>query len=229
MVVRILAGASPPRNENREVVLTVFLDEDGNQLGATEWIARRRRQVASRPSAEAAGRDAWAVGTRAGSNPPGVTSTDLVNLGNISPSDIVPLRQEATKECKTQAAFSAIGPHQAKNTKDALGITPPVGSVAINPQAFGIPYGESKAQNQRGQALVNRYRAGITVSAPSLDGTPNDMTTFTIGDVGDLHIRQSRVPRFDIYRFPTLKDARRFGLQSADTTIRGVPVSWDCP
>jgi RHS repeat-associated protein len=129
--------------------------------------------------------------------------------------------------CKFQAAFSAVGPNQALGI-GALGIQPPNGSLAINPAAFGLPYG-TIAERIATQGEIKANIGNIRISAPGLSEYYNGPTTFTIGDVGDKNIRNSPAIRFDIYRFPTQKAALEFGKRSVDVTITGLPDNWTCP
>jgi len=48
---------------------------------------------------------------------------------------------------------------------------------------------------------------------------------YAITDIGDRNIRNSPVPRFDIYGFPTLKSAQQFGRQTAREKGCQVPFS----
>lgn len=57
----------------------------------------------------------------------------------------------------------------------------------------------------------------------------NGSTTFTIGDIGDKNIRNSKITRFDIYRFKTQEGALQFGRHTVPVTITGVPDDWECP
>jgi hypothetical protein len=126
------------------------------------------------------------------------------------------------------ARFSAVGPGQATGI-GALGIIPPNNSLAISPAIFGLPHNTVR-QRIATQTAIRSNMANITISAPDLAkyrGTGG--TIFTIGDVGDRNIRNSVTPRFDIYRYSSMRDALAFGIQTARTTVSGIPNSWSCP
>jgi len=111
----------------------------------------------------------------------------------------------------------------------ALGIAPLNDSVAISPGIFGLPY-STIAQRVATQAAIRSNIGNITISAPDLAKYRGAAgTTFTIGDVGDQNIRNSPVPRFDIYRYSSMKEALAFGNRTALTTVTGIPNSWSCP
>lgn len=132
------------------------------------------------------------------------------------------------KTCTCLATFSAIGPNQALNKKDALGISPPNDSVAISPEAFGLPYG-TIAERVATQKEISDNIGNIQISAPDLSEYLTGGTIFTISDVGDPNIRNSSTVRFDIYRFETQRDAVCFGKHTVPVTITGVPDNWACP
>ncbi|MHB8859985.1 MAG: NHL domain-containing protein [Thermoleophilia bacterium] len=131
------------------------------------------------------------------------------------------------KTCTCQAKFSAVGPNQAVG-KGALGISPPNDSVAINPASFGLPY-DTIAERIATQKLIRANIGNIQISAPGLSEFLTGGTTFSIGDVGDGNIRNSKSTRFDIYRFETIEDALGFGIHTVPVTITGVPDDWACP
>ena len=134
-----------------------------------------------------------------------------------------------TKTCYGTATFSAIGPGQASNDEGALRIKPPYESVAINPKVFGFPYA-TLTERGASQNKIIKHIDNIEVHAPELAKYLTGDTTFTIGDAGDKHILNSPVPRYDIYRFATHKDAMEFGIKKwIPVTITGVPKDWKCP
>jgi RHS repeat-associated protein len=132
-----------------------------------------------------------------------------------------------TKTCTFDAEFSAVGPHQATGI-GALGFSPPNDSVAISPAIFGLPY-TTIAQRTSTQRAILANVGNIRINAPGLSDYLTGGTSFTIGDVGDANIRNSAVPRFDIYRFKSNADALDFGLHTVPTSVTGVPQSWSCP
>lgn len=108
---------------------------------------------------------------------------------------------------------------------------PPEDSVAINPEAFGLPYHDDKKHKTR-EATQRELRtkgAAVRIAAPGLSEFVTGGTTFTISDVGDKNIRKSKSLRFDIYRFITNKDANLFGKHTVEATITNVPATWQCP
>ena len=125
-------------------------------------------------------------------------------LDPISDSDPLGL-----KTCSCTVTFSAVGPRQATNANGALGMPPPNNSVAIDPKVFGLKYnniynGPERAATKK-EILKNIQN--IKIEAPGLSDYSsmynNGSTTFTIGDIGDKNIRNSKITRFDIYRFKT--------------------------
>ncbi|WP_368312846.1 hypothetical protein [Luteibacter sp. CQ10] len=70
----------------------------------------------------------------------------------------------------------------------------------------------------------------MTIQASGLETTGGPKSqTFTIGDVGDANIRNSRGARFDIYRFKSSGAANAFGRKSAETVISNLPDDFECP
>jgi RHS repeat-associated protein len=126
-------------------------------------------------------------------------------------------------------AFSAVGPDQA--LKGALkGYSPPPNdSLAISPAVFGLPFPADLSVRTATQLEIIKNIPNIRISAPSLSEYLTGGTTFTISDIGNKDIRNSPIPRFDIYRFATTEDAIQFGKQIVPATITGLPDSWSCP
>jgi len=134
-----------------------------------------------------------------------------------------------------QAQFTAVGGKQAR--AGALqDKPPPVGSVAINPAIFGLPY-DTKAERVASQNILNTPQGrGIIISAPGL--APNlqgggylgdGSTNFPVRDVGNNQIRNNPVPQFDIYRWDTVADGDKFGRRDAVATAKNVPYWMPCP
>ena len=158
-------------------------------------------------------------------------------VGGNPLSFVDPLGLEKTCSCKVK--FSAIGPKQAPNSRNALGSRTRAGTVAINPGSFGLPYDGTITKGrflvrEATNREINRAKGGISISAPGLasflDGRATfSGTTLTIGDIGDPNIRNSPNTRFDIYGFKSQEDALAFGTHTVDVTIKGVPDNWSCP
>jgi len=124
------------------------------------------------------------------------------------------------KTCVGTARFSAVGPNQATSggALSSYGISPNNGTLAVNPEIFGLPY-QTISQRVQSQKILASAAKSIQIVVkfnPNMVGPP---TPFTVGDVGDINIRNSIIPRFDIYRFPTQKEALQFGIKDAQTTI----------
>jgi RHS repeat-associated protein len=132
-----------------------------------------------------------------------------------------------SKTCTFTALFSAVGPNQATGI-GALGFSPPYGSVAISPSIFGFAY-DTIPEREAAQRTLRANVPNVRITAPDLVNYWSGPTTFSIGDVGDRNIRNSSVPRFDIYRFNTTADALQFGLRTVKTTVSGMPSTWKCP
>jgi len=116
------------------------------------------------------------------------------------------------RTCIGDAQFSGVGGNQAPG-KGALGIVPPNGSVAAgSSRMFGLSRAQLRAQG-----------ANISVQPFGLSQTLFDnggpQPPFSVSDIGDINIRNSATTRFDIYRFPTKRQANQFGKQTALTAI----------
>ncbi len=133
-----------------------------------------------------------------------------------------------TKKCRGYANFSAVGPNQAPH--GALGFSPPVGTVAINPAIFGLPY-DTIPERVQTQKYLAKYGSQISISAPRLNLGENGPTSsaFTVGDVGNKDIRNSPIPRFDIYRYSDQADALKFSKQKKVLTTITLPADLLCP
>jgi RHS repeat-associated protein len=143
------------------------------------------------------------------------------------------------KTCSCKVKFSAVGPNQAPNSRNALGLRTQAGTVAINPGSFGLAYGSAVTngrflEREATQREINQAKGGVSISAPGLAPFLDGRATFsgtnlTIGDIGDKNIRNSPTTRFDIYGFKSQEDALAFGTHTVDVTINGVPDDWSCP
>jgi RHS repeat-associated protein len=138
---------------------------------------------------------------------------------------------EPRKVCHAMIRFSAVGPRQAQGAGAlaAWGIkghSP--GGNAVNPAVFGFPFDSTRERIAAQKAIATSGRTvAIDPAGLRLEGAPSG--PYFISDVGDIHIRGSNIPRFDLYGFPSQKSALEFGVQTVPTEIRGVPASWDCP
>lgn len=169
------------------------------------------------------------IGVNGGVNTYSYVQSNPVNL--IDPFGL--------KDCTCNVKFSAVGPNQATATVGALGVKPPAGTVAINPGSFGLPYSgqitkQRYIEREATQAKIRNARDQIQILAPGLASSLSGKvsftgTTFSIGDIGDKHIRNSPVTRMDIYGFNTLADAVNFGTATVEVTITGLPDDWACP
>jgi hypothetical protein len=74
--------------------------------------------------------------------------------------------------------------------------------------------------------------AAIRIYPKGLDNLLRDTggpaPPFSVGDYGDANIRNAPGSRFDIYRFDTLKGARKFGKRTVETIVV-VPEGGHCP
>ena len=140
------------------------------------------------------------------------------------------------KTCKGVAEFTAVGPNQAqdKGALAAFGITPDSGTVAVDPNQFGIPYGGSASFNEVAQGQFAPVARQIGIISPAaaarsaLYGGPSS-SFFRVGDVGDKNVRSGSILRFDLYRFSTQKGALGFGRVILPVIITNVPLDMACP
>jgi RHS repeat-associated protein len=146
--------------------------------------------------------------------------------------------QSQRTRCEGNAEFSAVGPSQATGPGALAGFgikghTP--GGVAVDPRVFGFSYpsGNSRAdirQRVASQRALAAVASQISIAPQGLNlpaGGP--APPYTVTDVGDVNIRRAgRIPRFDIYGFPSDQAARQFGRQTAKTIIT-VPGRMSCP
>lgn len=127
--------------------------------------------------------------------------------------------------CTGTATFSAVGPlpQAGGDSAFAPGTKPANGTVAIaGAQTFG--FGR--------KALREGAAAGIKISPEGLDdvlrATGGPLPPYTVGDYGDVNIRNAPGSRFDIYRFSTMKGALAFGKRTVSVTYK-VPAGGHCP
>ncbi len=116
--------------------------------------------------------------------------------------------------CQGVAIYSSVGPKQARadGAFHGHGVNPVDGTVAMGDtkKVFGLDH-----------AAMARIAPQVVIQPEGLDaaryGGPDG--PYTVGDIGDKHIRNSPTTRFDIYRFKDLQEARRFGKLPRNTTI----------
>ncbi len=118
--------------------------------------------------------------------------------------------------CRGTAAYTAVGPDQAHGVGafSGHGVHPDDGTVAIGPP--GTIFGLDKAAMAKVAPHVVIQPDGLDWIL-KLDGGP--APPFSVGDVGDEHIRNSPITAFDLYRFKTLHGAKAFGAPKRMTTI----------
>jgi len=142
-----------------------------------------------------------------------------------------------TRTCTGVARFSAVGPNQAtgEGALSGFGIDPNDGTVAVGPTSFGLPFPEGarltaaqRAQREQTKRRLADAAGQITITPQGLNLHGGPVPPYTVGDIGDRIIRQSNVPRFDIYGFPSQQAAQRFGVQDVQTTIT-IPATLQCP
>jgi hypothetical protein len=105
----------------------------------------------------------------------------------------------------------------------------------MSPAIFGLPFPEGAnltaeqiSQRVQSQRTLAEAASQIRIAPTGLNLQGGPTPPFTVGDIGDINIRRSRIPRFDIYRFPTMPAAMQFGIQDVQTTIT-VPATLQCP
>ena len=128
--------------------------------------------------------------------------------------------------CLGPATFSAVGPYP----RQAPGYSafdpkkrPANGTVAIaGRKTFGF---DNKALREGAAAAIKIYPQGLD---DVLEETGGPTPPYTVGDFGDKHIRNAKGVQYDIYRFPTMRDGRKFGTHTVQT-ITEVPPGGHCP
>lgn len=127
--------------------------------------------------------------------------------------------------CDGQATFSAVGPlpQAAGDSAFAPGVKPANGTVAIaGANTFGFP---RKALREGAASAIKIYPIGLDDLLLRIGGP---QPPYSVSDYGDANIRNAPGARFDIYRFPTIKEARVFGKKIVPVMIR-VPPGGHCP
>lgn len=156
-------------------------------------------------------------------NPYGDT---LYRLGG--PTGIMPVPNQPSLGrallCDGMATFSAVGGKQAPGfSAFAKHMKPANGTVAIaGPQTFGFG---KRALRQGAASAIKIYSTGLD---DVLRKTSGPRPPYSVSDFGDKHIRGAPGLRFDLYRFPTIKLARQFGMKSVPVMIE-VPPGGHCP
>ncbi|HKR23720.1 MAG TPA: RHS repeat-associated core domain-containing protein, partial [Allosphingosinicella sp.] len=168
----------------------------------------------------------------------GVVNIDApgVGGGNGTGAPVNVFRLTNVKICRGVAEFTAVGGRQAQS-RGALaehGIHPVIGTVAVDPNQFGIRYGGSAefniAQRARFAPIargVRIYSAEAGALSRQFGGPPGN--SFGIGDVGDSDVRSGDILRLDIYRFPTKELANQFGRHILPVLVTGWPANRPCP
>lgn len=113
-----------------------------------------------------------------------------------------------------------------------------MGTVAVDPKIFGIPFPEATpgqgltpgqvAQRSDSRRILAAAARAIRISPQGLRVENGPAPPYSVSDIGDRNIRNSQIPRFDIYRFNTLQAAIQFGRQDVVTDIT-IPGYLSCP
>lgn len=167
-------------------------------------------------------------GTNDGSGPSlkGLSGNKIYRFGG--PTGIAPIPSGPSLGrllCDGLATFSAVGPlpQAAGDSAFAPGTKPANGTVAIaGAKTFGFA---RKALREGAASAIKIYPIGLDAV---LRKTGGPLPPYTVGDYGDKNIRNAPGARFDIYRFPTIKQARQFGKQTVPVMIQ-VPPGGHCP
>ena len=143
---------------------------------------------------------------------------------------------QLTKSCSGRAEFTAVGGQQAQSggALREYGILPSNGTVAVDPNQFGIPYGGSAAFNIAQREVFAPIAMMVRIYSPEAGalsaqyGGPR-VSSFSVGDVGDRNVRSGDILRLDIYRFPTEQQANQFGRRELPVLVTGWPLRTPCP
>lgn len=145
------------------------------------------------------------------------------------PKGITPISEPAGLRrpllCDGVATFSAVGPlpQAPGDSAFAPGVKPANGTVAI---AGANTFGFGR------KALRDGAASAIKISPIGLEDllrkTGGPRPPYSVGDYGDKNVRNAPGTRFDIYRFPTIKQANQFGKRTVPVMIQ-VPAGGRCP
>jgi hypothetical protein len=96
--------------------------------------------------------------------------------------------------------------------------------VAVDPAVFGLPLpgtlrGNTAVQRQLAgmSPFISIYPSGLNLWGGPSPGSPGP--PYFITSIGDKNIRNSTIPRFDIFNFPSRGAADWFGKQTVPTLI----------
>jgi hypothetical protein len=138
--------------------------------------------------------------------------------------------------CKGSAEFTAVGGNQAmaEGALARFGLSPKPGTVAVDPNQFGIRYGGTASFNEAAQrqfAPIAKQIGIISPAAAALSAQYGGPTSsfFSISDIGDKNVRSGDILRLDLYRFPTESQARGFGREILPVIIANLPLDMPCP
>jgi RHS repeat-associated protein len=154
-----------------------------------------------------------------------LTKDDLATLPLPDLTNI--LRGLSPTACSGEATFSAVGPDQATGA-GALAVFGILahqrGGVAVDPAVFGLPLpgtlrGNTAVQRQLAgmSPFISIYPSGLNLWGGPSPGSPGP--PYFITSIGDKNIRNSTIPRFDIFNFPSRGAADWFGKQTVPTLI----------
>jgi len=160
-------------------------------------------------------------------SPQGLFGSRIYRFGGPNGIEPVPSAPNLGRAllCDGRATFSAVGPlpQAAGDSAFAPGVKPANGTVAIaGASTFGFA---RKALRDGAAAAIKVYPIGLD---DLLRQTGGPQPPYSVGDYGDKNIRNAPGTRFDIYRFPTIKQAKQFGKQNVPVMIR-VPPGGHCP
>ena len=170
-----------------------------------------------------------ALGLNRVSTPPpeGMFGSKLYRFGGPDGIEPVPSKSNLGRNlgCDGRATFSAVGPlpQAAGDSAFAPGTKPANGTVAIaGANTFGFA---RRALREGAASAIKIYPIGID---NLLRQTGGPAPPYSVGDYGDKNISNAPGTRFDIYRFPTIPQAKQFGKRTVPVMIQ-VPPGGHCP
>jgi RHS repeat-associated protein len=139
-----------------------------------------------------------------------------------------------TKVCVGLAEWTGVGGNQAPDgALIPFGVRPERGTVAVDPEDFGISFPPDLAGRERAQRQLAELSRQIIIISPDIQARSwqnrGPAGFYSIGDVGNRDVRAPGPVRFDLYRFPTEAAGRSFGRVTALTIIAGYPANRACP